>query len=131
MGTRRVLREGLVEADPGMQGKDMPGVNLPGPMWSQLLNMEPPDSPLHNADEELLRGYRDPGMESLDYEVVESVAYREDQVQSIEFNGLGSLYCLSNVVSVHATTRGECFEVEISICHLVDVYVDSSTIASL
>jgi hypothetical protein len=60
----------------------MPGVNGGGPMWSQLPNREPPGSPSHNSeDDELMLGLRDPGMESLDYEVVESVAYREDQVQ--------------------------------------------------
>ncbi|XP_024361602.1 chloride channel protein CLC-d [Physcomitrium patens] len=63
-----------------MQGKDMPGVNGGGPMWKQL-NNEPPDSPTHYSDDELMLGYRDRGMESLDYEVVESVAYREDQAQ--------------------------------------------------
>ena len=65
-----------------MQGKDMPGVNGGGPRWSQLLNIEPPDSPSHNGEDDgLMLGHRDPGMESLDYEIVESVAYREDQVQ--------------------------------------------------
>lgn len=49
-------------------------------MWKQL-NNEPPDSPTHYSDDELMLGYRDRGMESLDYEVVESVAYREDQAQ--------------------------------------------------
>lgn len=73
-----------MEADPGMQGKNMPGVNGSGPMWSQLLNMEPPDSPLNNPEDEIMLQYRDSGMESLDYEVVESLAYREDQVQLIE-----------------------------------------------
>lgn len=58
----------------------MPGVNGGGPMWKQL-NNEPPDSPTHYSDDELMLGYRDRGMESLDYEVVESVAYREDQVK--------------------------------------------------
>ena len=63
----------------------MPGVNgTSGPMWSQLLNMEPPDSPSNNSEAELMLGKEDSGMESLDYEVVESLAYREDQVQSIE-----------------------------------------------
>ncbi|XP_024363094.1 chloride channel protein CLC-d isoform X2 [Physcomitrium patens] len=64
-----------------MQGKDMPGVNGGGPMWSQLLNRDPSELPSHNSEDELMLGYRDPGMESLDYEVVESVAYREDQAQ--------------------------------------------------
>jgi hypothetical protein len=111
----------LVETDPGMQGKDMPGVNVPGPMWSQLLNMEPPDSPLNNADEELLRGFRDGAMESLDYEVVESVAYREDQVKMIDmlvcltFSGSAVLLntALPNFVWVYATKIGGCIEVEV------------------
>ena len=54
----------------------MPGVG--GPMWSQLLTSEPP--PSDHVEEDPLHGTGDPGMESLDYEVVESVAYREDQV---------------------------------------------------
>jgi len=72
----------LAKADPDMQGKDMPGANGGSPMWSQLLNREPPDFPAENSNEdELVLDHRDAGMESLDYEVVESVAYREDQVQ--------------------------------------------------
>jgi hypothetical protein len=81
------------EPDPGMQGKNMPGVNgSSGPMWSQLLNMEPPDSPVNNREEELMLGYRNSGMESLDYEVVESLAYREDQVLLIQTCELSILH---------------------------------------
>ena len=60
----------------------MPGVNGGGPMWSELPNREPPESPSHNSEDDgFMLGHRDSRMESLDYEVVESVAYREDQVQ--------------------------------------------------
>ncbi|KAG0554790.1 hypothetical protein KC19_12G119300 [Ceratodon purpureus] len=65
-----------------MQGKNMPGVNGGGPMWSELPNREPPESPSHNSEDDgFMLGHRDSRMESLDYEVVESVAYREDQAQ--------------------------------------------------
>jgi hypothetical protein len=76
------------EPDPGMQGKN----GSSGPMWSQLLNMEPPDSPVNNREEELMLGYRNSGMESLDYEVVESLAYREDQVLLIQTCELSILH---------------------------------------
>lgn len=60
----------------------MPGVNGGGPMWSHLPSREPTDLPSHISEhDELMLGHRDSEMESLDYEVVESVAYREDQVQ--------------------------------------------------
>lgn len=59
-------------------------------MWSQLLTSEPP--PSDHVEEDPLHGTGDPGMESLDYEVVESVAYREDQV----------LYCICYLLDVSA-----------------------------
>ena len=65
----------------------MLGVNGGRPMWSRLLNSDAPHSPSGQSDHvdnginsTAEAGYA--GMESLDYEVVESLAYREDQART-------------------------------------------------
>lgn len=52
-----------------------------GHMWSRLVNSDS-SSPFSETDRrEVVGEASSTNMESLDYEVVESLAYREDQVQ--------------------------------------------------